>query len=129
MQTFNEFYKRANLTEELATLTVDPKQFPNVGPLPKKIGGLFLKKGYRYGTRSDDVVKASPKNISADILKPSQSEIFLGKSLGMAVGGMAGGNLDAIISQDNHILDGHHRWAATMFANPSAKVGGVQVQK
>jgi hypothetical protein len=47
----------------------------------------------------------------------------------MAIGGMAGGNLDAIISQDNHILDGHHRWAATMFAKPSAKVGGVQVQK
>ena len=47
----------------------------------------------------------------------------------MAIGGMAGGDLDDIISQDNHILDGHHRWAATMFANPSAKVGGVQVQK
>ena len=70
MQTFNEFYKRANLTEELATLTVDPKQFPNVGPLPKKIGGLFLKKGYRDGTRSDDVVKASPKNISAGCIPP-----------------------------------------------------------
>ena len=132
MQTFNEFHKtpvlRADqIFEELATLTVDPKRFPN--PLPKKIGGLFLKKGYRDGSQSDDIVKTASKNIAANILKPSQSEIFLGKSLGMAIGGMAGGNLDAIISQDNHILDGHHRWAATMFANPSAKVGGVQVQK
>ena len=115
------------MTEELATLTIDPKRFPN--PLPKKIGGLFLKKGYRDGDQDDDRVKTASKNISANALKPSQSEIFLGKSLGMAIGGMAGGDLDAIISQDNHILDGHHRWAATMFADPSARVGGVQVQK
>ena len=116
-----------SMQEELATLTVDPKKFPN--PLPKKIGKLFLKKGYRDGDQEDDIVDVSKKNIKAQSLKPSQSEIFLGKSLGMAIGGMAGGNLDAIISQDNHILDGHHRWAATMFAKPSAKVGGSQVQK
>ena len=93
------------MTEELATLTVDPKKFPN--PLPKKIGGLFLKKGYRDGDQDDDIVKTASKNIAANSLKPSQSEIFLGKSLGMAIGGMAGGDLDAIISilesKDNKI--------------------------
>ena len=33
-------------------------------------------------------------------------------------------NLNAIISSDNHILDGHHRWAATMFSKPEAQVQG-----
>ena len=36
--------------------------------------------------------------------------------------------MQAIISSDNRILDGHHRWAATLFNNPKAKVGGVQAE-
>ena len=44
----------------------------------------------------------------------------------MAIGGVKGGDMGAIISQDNHILDGHHRWAATMIADPTAELGGVK---
>lgn len=39
--------------------------------------------------------------------------------------GGAGGDLGAIISSDNHIMDGHHRWAATCMVDPAAEVGGI----
>jgi hypothetical protein len=44
----------------------------------------------------------------------------------MAASGLKGGDLGAVISLDNRILDGHHRWASTMFNDPSAKVGGMK---
>jgi len=37
-----------------------------------------------------------------------------------------GGDLGSIVSKDRHILDGHHRWAATMLAEPKAKIKGIE---
>jgi len=56
---------------------------------------------------------------------PTQTNILLPKGLGMAVQGISGGNLDAYASLKGHILDGHHRWAATMLNDPSADIGTV----
>jgi hypothetical protein len=111
--------------KRMPTLFVDLEQFPN--PLKKELSSYFLVKGLYDGEEGDDRVKSKDVMVSADSLNPSQSEIFMGKALGMAVNGIAGGNLDAVISSDNHILDGHHRWCATMFADPKLKVGGTMV--
>ena len=56
------------------------------------------------GDKGDDVVKTKPASIPAANLKPSQDAIYLGKALGMAIGGVEGGDLGAIISSDNYIL-------------------------
>ena len=114
------------IDEELATKTVDAKRFPNPLP-PKERGDQFLMKGLRDGSTEDDKVKAKNETVAAKDLKPSQTDIYLSKALGMAIGGVKGGNLAAIISLDNHILDGHHRWAATMFSDPSASVTGIRI--
>jgi hypothetical protein len=116
------------LNEDLPTKEVDPKEFPN--PLPSNKKG-FLKKGAPEsdgGKAYDDVVPTKPVEIAVSKLKPSQDAIYLGKSLAMAINGVEGGDLGAVISKDNYILDGHHRYAATSFNNPSATVGGVQAQ-
>lgn len=113
-----------DLLEDLPTDVVDPAQFPN--PLTAAMAKLFLAKGKRDGSTTDDVIKTTPVQIPAKQLNPSQSEIFLGKALGMAIGGVRGGDLKAIVSRDNYILDGHHRWAATMLSNPIGKVGGLK---
>jgi len=39
---------------------------------------------------------------------------------------VVGGDLGAVISKDNRILDGHHRWAATIFNDPNAKINGMK---
>jgi hypothetical protein len=50
----------------------------------------------------------------------------------MAIGskarpGIEGGNLKSVVSHDGYILDGHHRWAATLLNNPEAKIHGIQI--
>lgn len=121
----NEEYNY-ELNEELATIYVDSEKFPN--PLPPALSAVFMVKGDVDGERKDDVVQARKMSFPAKSLLPSQSEIFMGKALGMAIGGVKGGDLGAVVSSDKHILDGHHRWAATMFSDPNAKVIGVGVQ-
>ncbi len=114
------------LNEALPTKEIDPKQFPN--PVTGAMKKIFLNKGQQDGDPTDDIVNTQKASIPAVKLKASQDAIYLGKSLGMAVGGVKGGDLDAVISDDNHILDGHHRWAATMFASPTTTVGGVKAE-
>lgn len=121
-ESYSEFLERKYGISERE---FEPSEFPE--KLPKGQEEEFLVKGVRDGSSKDDKIKTQAVRIPAGELNPSQEAIFLGKSLGMAVGGVAGGDLDAIISMDNYILDGHHRWAATVFNDPSVKVGGVQV--
>jgi hypothetical protein len=77
------------------------------------------------GNADDDNanVKAGAE-IPAGKAIPTQSNILLPKALGMAVNGVEGGDLGAYFSTKGEILDGHHRWAATMLNNPGASMGG-----
>tara|TARA_Y100000310_G_C20599508_1_gene772275 strand:+ start:652 stop:1401 length:750 start_codon:yes stop_codon:yes gene_type:complete len=120
MKSFKQFI----ISEELKTKEVKASEFPN--PLNKRLKAIFQKKGEMDGDASDDIVKTSSATWNANALKPSQSAIYLGKSLGMAVGGIKGGDLGSIVSKDKRILDGHHRWAATMLSEPSAKITGIK---
>lgn len=102
-------------------------------PAPNAIGNVdsdekakaFMSSGTKDGKPEDDkaTFQKDPK-IAASAAIPTQTNILLGKSLGMAINGVAGGALGAYISTDNEILDGHHRWAATMLNDPGASIGG-----
>jgi hypothetical protein len=116
MKKFKQF-----VNEDLPTIEIDPSKFPN--PATKGDKNFFIK-GKKDGENADDVVVTKDAAIPAKSLKPSQDAVYLGKALGLAIGGVEGGDLGAIISKDNRILDGHHRWAATMFTNPNAKIIG-----
>lgn len=81
----------------------------------------------------DDVVAVSKKSWAAASLKPSQTTMVLDKALGMALfmlkSGKVGGDLGALVSADGQIMDGHHRWSATIFASgKKGKVGGFGAQ-
>ena len=89
------------------------------------------------GDAKDDIISVN-KSFEKEVggLKPSQSSMNIGKALGMSLamimgkegGGMPlGGSLGAFISEDDYIMDGHHRWIATAMVDPSKKVGGFQV--
>jgi hypothetical protein len=85
--------------------------------------------GLSDGDPGDDKLQVKKTMVSASKLKPSQTTIRLDKVIGMALfmlkQGKVGGQLGAIISSDGHIMDGHHRWAASVLADgPGAKVGG-----
>ena len=56
---------------------------------------------------------------------PTQTNILFPKALGFAVTNpkaFQGGDLGAYTSLNNEILDGHHRWAATILNDPGASI-------
>ena len=83
--------------------------------------------GLEDGDDADDkvTIKAGG-SVNASDAVPTQSNILIYKALGMAMNPknqIAGGDLDAWAGIDGEILDGHHRWAATMFNDPGADMG------
>ena len=84
----------------------------------------FMTAGLEDGDPGDDKITIKiGGSLVADKAKPTQSNILIYKSLGMAVNGLEGGDLDAWAGTGGEILDGHHRWAATMLNNPAAPMG------
>lgn len=85
----------------------------------------YMTSGEKDGDPKDDKATfvKGPKIKASDAV-PTQSNILIAKSIGMAANGVEGGDLGAYFSTDNEILDGHHRWAATMLNNPGASMGG-----
>ena len=81
------------------------------------------------GDGKSDKVKAGFKlTMPAEKWKPAQKEVRLTKSLGQALAMLTGGsfkpggNLGGVGVKDGdagRILDGHHRWGATMLIDPS----------
>lgn len=75
--------------------------------------------------------------IKAKNLKPSQNTIYLEHILSRLVVNdydreqILNGKLkdhDILISEDNHIIDGHHRWAAAYILNPKCEMDVTQIQ-
>jgi hypothetical protein len=104
---------------------VEPPTKNTISPGSKEADD-YMTSGIKDGKPSDDSVTVKvPAAVAASDAKPTQTNILLAKALGMAIGGMEGGPINAWISTDGKILDGHHRWAATMLNNPSAKLGAA----
>ena len=76
------------------------------------------------GDADDDMIKIElGGGIVASEAIPTQSNILIPKGMGMAIKGLTGGNLDAYGGLNGEILDGHHRWSATMLNDPSESIG------
>jgi hypothetical protein len=90
-------------------------------------GEEFMKAGLKDGDPKDDKITVTKGgSLPAGDAIPTQSNILIHKALGMAMNPknqIAGGPLDAWAGTNGEILDGHHRWAATMFNDPSASMG------
>ena len=115
---------------EVAFGEADFEKAQKMDGVDPSVAKYLVRSGLDDGSRRDDVVAVRPASASAGKLKPSQQTMVLEKSLGMAMAMLLGkmplgGNLGAIISKDGHILDGHHRWAASIMAGgPGVSVGG-----
>jgi len=142
-QQVNRFKRLANLItesdyekvkEDADPNKIDTTLYPN--KLSKVDAGVAKKVADNPKPGDEDKAKAQKGSPAANTLKASQTTMDFGKFVGMAIQMMgkmgnfntgAGGDLGAIISSDNHIMDGHHRWAATCMVEPGASVGGIFV--
>ena len=97
--------------------------------IPKDAAAAAIDSGQKDNDQKDDTAKFKKTSIPAAKLRASQTEIIPEKAVGMALAMLlkkgfngVGGDLGAIASNDNFIMDGHHRWAATILADPNANV-------
>jgi len=91
-----------------------------------------IRNGRKDKNQVDDVAMSKKAAIAVKDLKPAQTEIIKEKAFGMAIAMLTKGkwdnqDLEAIISKDNFIMDGHHRWAAVSLIDPSAKIVGTVI--
>jgi hypothetical protein len=122
MAKFDELYEKA----------VHKDQVDKAGKLDNvdaDLAKVIVVAGKDDGDKNDDKISVKKSSWKASVLKPSQSTMVLDKSIGMALNMLRsnniGGDLGAIVSNDNHIMDGHHRWSATVIAVGSGgEVGG-----
>tara|TARA_A100001015_G_scaffold187191_1_gene208476 strand:+ start:298 stop:1293 length:996 start_codon:yes stop_codon:yes gene_type:complete len=129
------------LAEEAKAEDVDSKRFPmklsdaaaSAGPEAE----LKVTGGGDDGEIEEDKVKAKKGSIACKDAKPSQSSMNVQKAMCFALAAIQqvkpfengpGGDLGAIITSDNHIMDGHHRWIASGMVNPNAQLGGYVVE-
>lgn len=135
--------KALDVLEEKA----DPAKFPedkfpfklsDAGKVGQARATELTTSGDDDGNETDDVIPAVAGSKSCKELKPSQSSMNAEKAMCFALGAITkypkmfpdgpGGDLGAIITSDNHIMDGHHRWIASGMVDPNAQVGGFIVE-
>ena len=116
-------------------LTRTPKDLDDVDP---EMAKAVATGGTKDNDPKDDVINTThkPDGVApVGELKPSQSSMKLEKALQFVLNMLwdkntdlqAGGDLGAFISNDNFIMDGHHRWVATAMIDPTMSVGGYRV--
>ena len=128
---------RPLLNEDAEADQLDPARFPKkLSQVDPKLAKQLSSGGTADGEVPDDQIKVKPITVPASKLKPSQSSMNIQKAMGMAVGmilkqgffsGGPGGDLKTFISNDMHIMDGHHRWVASAMVDPKSKIGGFAV--
>lgn len=124
---------REHLLQEFDSVYTKKEPIPLSQIAAKKDGAnAAIGGGAEDGDASDDKIAGKKAFLTVSELKPAQTEIIKEKAFAMAVqsllrGKWDGTDLGAIISNDNYIMDGHHRWAATFLIDPNAKVQGTVI--
>lgn len=87
------------------------------------------------GDAKDDVVKVKMKSVAVGQLKPIQKQIYFDKSIKNVAKFGAKGTIDFsksknnyyVISSDNRIIDGHHRFLSAVLVDPGIKVTALEI--
>ena len=93
----------------------------------------WVELGLSDGEDNDDKVRARWSNVPAGDLLPTQDQIWFDKLVQNAVkhGPVSSGspvlNMTIIVSKEGYILDGHHRFSATVLADPSLSMSALYV--
>lgn len=102
-------------------------------PFPEGLRGeeakKFLKRGLKDGSKEDDMVKVAEKKIKVKDLLPIQQQIYVDICLGETIKSGVEGTKKFIsqtsyfiVSSDNKIIDGHHRFLSGMMVDPNIAV-------
>lgn len=129
---------RRSLREDANPAKINDKLYPKRLRAVKdpEVAKALATGGKDDGVVDDDTAGTGRTSAAANTLKASQTTMDFQKFVAMSIlmltrhGAFSsgpGGDLGAIVSSDGHIMDGHHRWAATLMVDPTADVGGIKV--
>ena len=101
--------------------TNEPERIPDLGKATRQ----YLDSSDDAGEwpRGDQVSVETVENVNPAQLKPTQKDIYMDNASKKAKAGAdpkidwAPWNAAVLVSQDGYLLDGHHRWAATIIYN------------
>jgi hypothetical protein len=137
IESWREFSEKSlnesNLGEKADPGKLPKERFPmKLSQVDTPTAQAVAQAGDDDGQAEDDIIGVRKGTMPVSQLKPAQSTMKIANAMGMALAMMRGdmepgGDLGGFISQDGHILDGHHRWVATAMVNPKAEVGGFIV--
>lgn len=108
-------------------------------PFPKGLSGekakQWLKDGIKKndGDSKDDKVNTKISDPKAKELKPIQKQIYFDKSINPAAENGIKSSIEflkantLVISADDHIIDGHHRFLSAVLINPNMKIKCLQI--
>jgi len=87
---------------------------------------VFMTAGKMDGVEEDDIVNAKFEPIAANKLKPIQEQIYFDECMGFLEHGLQKAvaiveSKNSVVSSDNFIIDGHHRWGFAMLFAPTMK--------
>ena len=135
--------KLRKLLEDADPSKFDKDRMPQkLSQVDKDAAAAQVVGGGQDGDKGDDVIPVSNASPKITDLKPSQTSMNNPKAMSFVVralnqeepfngtnvlGGNAG-DLGAFMSNDNHILDGHHRWIAAGMVNPGAKMSVNKIE-
>ncbi len=105
--------------------------------LDKETGKKWATHGLgKYdGDAKDDIVDVKIKQVAVGSLKPIQSQIYFDKSIRNVAQFGAKGTRDFsasksnfyVVSSDNRIIDGHHRFLSAVLVDPKMKVTALEI--
>jgi hypothetical protein len=100
--------------------------------IPDTAAKAALDGGKKDKNDADDTANSGDTPVAVGSLKPMQKEVVPAKALAFALGFINNGDpnlndMEAIVSSDNYIMDGHHRWAARTLLDPGASVNVSKV--
>jgi len=105
--------------------------------LNKQTGKMWVNGGLAKndGDAKDDIVNVSSESIAVGNLKPIQAQIYFDKSIKkISKDGVASSKNfmtskfnNFIVSRDNRIIDGHHRFLTTVLIDPKIKVNCLKI--
>ena len=113
-------------------------EVPN-DPFPQGLdtqkGKEWITGGLKDGDLKDDIVKVKMKSVAVGSLKPIQSQIYFDKSIKNVAQYGAKGTIDFsksknnyyVVSSDNRIIDGHHRFLSAVLVDPGIKVTALEI--
>jgi hypothetical protein len=74
-------------------------------------------------------LKYSKSKVSVSSIKPAQNELSYKAAQALLDSKSPKLNKPLVISQDNYIVDGHHRWLAHLIKDENAKVESIQISE